>query len=209
MNKRKVLRIIVSAIYFLFISSFCLILSGVIEFFPICDYYKNPRIIQLQFFVPLVVYPIIGWLIAKFLNIEKSNRFFYYLVIPIICTISIFSFRYSNKKKIANLNVCIVSIAKIKDTYAGNQTNYVDVSFRKNGHRYKRTGVRFLGKGVASTLHIGDSLLVLSVMDCDAIMYVYKPHPTLEEFKKCEDYGYYANGILYSKDEFEEKLKLK
>jgi len=32
---------------------------------------------------------------------------------------------------------------------------------------------------------------------------IYKPYPTKEEFNKCNDYGYYVNGLLYSKQEYE------
>jgi hypothetical protein len=159
----------------------------------------------LQFFVPIAVFPIVGWGIALLLRIDKSSRFLFYLIIPIISFSSIMLIRYFKQKQIARTSTGIIRIAKIKDIYWGSQTSYLDITYRKDGKRYKRNEVRFLGKSAVKTLHIGDSLLVLSVKDCDAIMYVYKPHPTLQEFKKCADYGYYFNGNLYSKEEFEGK----
>ena len=196
---------VVLGIYFSIIFSFCLVFSGIIEFIPICEYYTNSNIVNIKFFVPIIFFPIVGYLINRYLKIEKSNRFFFYLLIPIASWLIVSFISYFNAKNVLRSSVCIVRTATIKDTYASNQTNYVDVIFRRGDHRYKRNGVRFLGKGVASTLHIGDSLLVISVKDCDAIMYVYKARPTTEEFLKCKDYGYFYDGKLYSKEEFEKK----
>ena len=205
MNKTKIIKRIVLTVYIVTIVAFCLTYSGLIEFFPVCDYYSNRRIMLLQFFVPITVFPIVGWGIALLLRIDKSSRFLFCLIIPIISFSSIMLIRYFKQKQIARTSTGIIRIAKIKDIHRGKNTHYVDVTYRKDGKRYKRDEVRFLGKSAVKTLHIGDSLLVLSVKDCDAIMYVYKPHPTLQEFKKCADYGYYFNGNLYSKEEFEGK----
>ncbi|MGV8830292.1 MAG: hypothetical protein ACWA6U_18445 [Breznakibacter sp.] len=160
---------------------------------------------MLQMIIPLVVFPMIGFIVVVFLKVKKTNRFIYYLLIPILGAGFVLGFLSHKKEKFLYSSVCIVRTAVIKDTYAGNQSNYVDVSFRRGEHRYKRNGVRFLGKGVASTLQIGDSLLVISVKDCEAIMYVYKARPTSEEFLKCQDFGYFYDGKLYSKEEFEKK----
>ena len=50
----------------------------------------------------------------------------------------------------------------------------------------------------------GDSLLIIYPVGCSKLSIIYKPYPTKEEFNKCNDYGYYVNGQLYSKQEYEQ-----
>lgn len=192
-------------IYFGIVIGINLIASTVVEFFPLCESYNNRAIIGYGFLVILIGLPVFGYVISLLLRVEKSNRFLFYLIIPIVSGVFVYGYKGEKRKKIAKTSICIVNIAKVEDIHRGKNTHYVDVTYRKDGTRYKRNGVRFLGKSAVKTLHIGDSLLVLSVKDCDAIMYVYKPHPTVQEFRKCADYGYYFNGNLYSKEEFEGK----
>lgn len=203
MNKK--LKTIGLLVYFAIVIAINLVFSTVVEIFPLCDNYSNVKLMTYQFLIILVGLPLFGFLFSVLLKIEKSTRFLFYLFIPIVSGIFVFGCQGEKRKKIAKTSICIVNIAKVKDINRGKNTHYVDVTYRKDGKRYKRDEVRFLGKSAVKTLHIGDSLLVLSVKDCDAIMYVYKPHPTLQEFKKCADYGYYFNGNLYSKEEFEGK----
>lgn len=205
MMRNSKFKTILLVLYFIFIITTCLILSGFIEFFSTCEYFANKKIVLPQMIIPIVVFPLIGYGVALVLKIEKSKRFLFYLIIPIISVAFILGYLSFKEKNYLYSSTCFVRIAKVKDINRGKNTHYVDVTYRKDGTRYKRNGVRFLGKSAVKTLHIGDSLLVLSVKDCDAIMYVYKPHPTVQEFRKCADYGYYFNGNLYSKEEFEGK----
>lgn len=203
MNKIVLLKKLIFTIYFVIVILFCLIFSGIIKLFSTCELYSNLLILRLKFFILFVVLPLIGWCLARYLRIDKSSRFLFYFFIPLLCFIFFSLYAHFNEKYIAKTSTSIVRVGEVKDIYWGSQYSYVDITYRKDGKRYKRNEVRFLGKSAVKTLHIGDSLLVLSVKDCDAIMYVYKPHPTLQEFKKCADYGYYFNGNLYSKEEFE------
>ncbi len=203
MNKK--LKTIGLLVYFAIVIAINLVFSTVVEIFPLCDNYSNVKLMTYQFLIILVGLPLFGFLFSVLLKIEKSTRFLFYLFIPIVSGIFVFGCQGEKRKKFAKTSTGIIRIAKIKDIHRGKNTHYVEITYRKDGKRYKRDEVRFLGKSAVKTLHIGDSLLVLSVKECDAIMYVYKPHPTLQEFKKCADYGYYFNGNLYSKEEFEGK----
>jgi hypothetical protein len=154
----------------------------------------------------IVGLPIIGYFISLVLKIEKSNRFFFYLLIPLVSLGIIAEVPSCKKKALIRSSICKAQKAKITLTNSGKNTQSVDVEFKQGKIKYKRFRVRFMEKVLASDLTIGDSVLVIYKEDCIPMMYVYRAFPSAEESKKCAGYGYYYKGTLYSKEEFERKF---
>lgn len=203
--KNKI-KFFVVLLYFTTVLLFILIDSTIIEVIPFCEFIYNRKIIDYSFLIIIVILPIIGYLISLLLKIDKSNRFFFYLLIPLISLAITTGIPYYKKKRIILSSICKARKAKVTLTVSGKNSQSVDVEFSEGKIKYKRFRVRFLEKVLASDLTIGDSVLVIYKEDCMPMMYVYKAFPSAEESKKCVGYGYYYKGTLYSKDEFEQKF---
>jgi hypothetical protein len=153
----------------------------------------------------IVGLPIIGYFISLVLKIEKSNRFFFYLLIPLVSLGIIAEVPSCKKKALIRSSICKAQKAKITLTNSGKNTQSVESNLNKVKSNIRDSGT-FHGKVLASDLTIGDSVLVIYKEDCIPMMYVYRAFPSAEESKKCAGYGFYYKGTLYSKEEFERKF---
>ena len=176
--------------------------GSVIEIFPLCEYYSNSKLIGLGFILPIVVLPITGFIVALVVGVKKSNRFFYYLIVPFVSFFITVGIPSIKKKHIVKTSICVIRKAEIVNTFSGKNTQTVDVKFQDEKNKYVRKELRFIERVLARDLTVGDTLLIMYVEDCMEMMYVCRAKPTREELNKCKDDGYYLDEIIYSKEEF-------
>ncbi|MBL4560321.1 MAG: hypothetical protein JKX79_04995 [Labilibaculum sp.] len=178
-----------------------LLVSGKIILMSTCEFYTQKIYFLVRLVVLLIFVPVLGVLFSWLVKIKKSNWFIYYAVVPIVVFAVCSGIKDKLKTQRTFSQTCIVRKAIIYKTFSGKNRQCVTVKFSDETYNYQWE-LRLI-KYSANKLQEGDSLLIMYAKDCDVLREVYKPKPTITEFEKCTDYGYYYNGKLYSKGEFE------
>ncbi|MGE0078405.1 MAG: hypothetical protein AB7S48_11140 [Bacteroidales bacterium] len=139
----------------------------------------------------------------------KDARVFYVGWIPVILWLICFVLNENSRLRYIKSNTCKVRKVYVDDFSIGSSSTGLYLKYKKSDTKtfYIRSSKREnLEKKSFSVKKFkqGDSLLIIYPVGCSKLSIIYKPYPTKEEFTKCNDYGYYVNGQLYSKEEYEQ-----
>ena len=195
----RFVKTLIIIVYIIFLVAVIVFYSGLYVVDDFCGFYSDD--VFYRKVLIFVISPLIGYLFALVLKVGKKSRSYFYGLIPLMIFICAFLIDYRLKPQRTFSQTCIVRKAIIYKTFSGKNRQRVTVKFSDETYNYQWE-LRLI-KYSANKLQEGDSLLIMYAKDCDVLREVYKPKPTITEFEKCTDYGYYYNGKLYSKGEFE------
>lgn len=139
----------------------------------------------------------------------KDARIFFVGLIPVMLWLICFVLIENSRLRYIKSNPCKVHKVYVYDHFIGSEGSGLYLKTKKSDKKsfYMRVSKRTtLEKKSFSVKKFkqGDSLLIIYPVGCSKLSIIYKPYPTKEEFNKCNDYGYYVNGLLYSKQEYEQ-----
>lgn len=196
------IRILFISVYFIVLIYLVLVCSGY--------YYPgwNPCFLfSIGTLMVIFIISIVGFLFSLILKIKK-NRFVFVGLIPFLLFIPCDILNELNGIEYIKRNACQVRKVYVHNTFRGSSGAGLYLKTKKSDKKSfymrvtKRTTLEKKSFSVKKFKQ-GDSLLIIYPVGCSKLSIIYKPYPTKEEINKCNDYGYYVNGLLYSKQEYE------
>jgi hypothetical protein len=189
-------------VYTFLVVSALIYFSGYIQIKDECYFFTSRMINRLNFFVLWFFIPVIGFIVSVLIKMKKENRIFLWGGIPIIVIIITGISENHNEYKYIMDNATLVKKAFVQSSFVGKNSNSIEVKFRDSNYYYTKT-ISYKLNFRSENFSKGDSLLVIHVDGCPRLVQIFSPYPTPTEWDKCRECGYWLDGVLYSKEEYD------